>query len=79
MNSFPDCLSFFMNSYTQQQLHFYFSFLIYIPESLMFIAMRIICSLQLHLSLAIGKKLVWSQVRAMWLPILIATGGLPGR
>ena len=40
-----------MNSYTITSL-----FLIYLQESLMFISLRIICSLQLHLSLAVGKK-----------------------
>jgi hypothetical protein len=48
-----------MNSYTQQQLHFYFSFFIYLQKYLMFIALGNIYSLQLHLSFDVGKKLVF--------------------
>jgi len=44
-----------MNSYTQQQLHLYFSFLIYLQKSLMFIALENIYSLQLHLAFAVEK------------------------
>jgi len=49
-----------MNSYTQQQLHLYFSFFIYLQKYLIFIALGNIYSLQLHLSFVVGKKLAFS-------------------